>query len=104
MSYTVVQGRNTEAVTNILFTNGSSISPLVFQDGAVQQFGVNGTTNEEVLEALIDRLLSLQGMQGGRFACKENAVAITHIETALAWLRLRTYRREQRGVEGTDTP
>jgi len=57
---------------------------------------VNGTTNEEVLAVLIDRLNYLQS----KFPCRENAVAITHIETALLWLNHRTANRVKRGIEG----
>lgn len=56
----------------------------------------DGTTNEEVLAVLIDRLGFLQA----KFPCKENAVALTHIETALLWLEKRTAGRVARGVEG----
>lgn len=56
----------------------------------------DGTTNEEVIEALVDRLSFLQA----KFPCKENAVAITHLETALLWLEKRTNDRIKRGVEG----
>ena len=56
----------------------------------------DGTTNEEVLEVLIDRLTGLNS----KFPCKENSVAITHIETALLWLNKRTSDRMKRGVEG----
>lgn len=56
----------------------------------------NGTTNEDVLAVLIDRLNYLQG----KFPCRENAVALTHIETALLWLNKRTTDRKARGVEG----
>jgi len=56
----------------------------------------DGTTNEEVLEMLIHRLNGLQG----KFPCRENAIAITHIETALLWLNKRTADRVKRGVEG----
>jgi len=56
----------------------------------------DGTTNEEVLAVLIDRLTGLQA----KFPCKENAVAITHIETALLWLNHRTANRLARSVEG----
>lgn len=56
----------------------------------------NGTTNEAVLEMLIDRLQFLNG----KFPCRENAVALTHIETALMWLEKRTKDRLKRGVEG----
>ena len=37
-----------------------------------------------------------------KFPCKENAVAITHIETALLWNNHRTANRLARGVEGKD--
>lgn len=59
----------------------------------------DGTTNEEVLAMLIDRLNYLNG----KFPCKENAVALTHIETALLWLEKRTKDRKARGVEGLAT-
>lgn len=56
----------------------------------------DGTTNEDVLRVLIDRLNHLQS----KFPCRENAIAITHIETALLWLEKRTTDRMERGVEG----
>lgn len=56
----------------------------------------DGTTNEEVLAMLIDRLNFLQA----KFPCRENAIATTHIETALLWLEKRTADRKARGVEG----
>lgn len=54
------------------------------------------TTNEEVLAVLIDRLNFLNN----KFRCRENAIAITHIETALLWLNKRTADRIARNVEG----
>ena len=56
----------------------------------------NGTTNEEVLEMLIDRMKYLQA----KFPCKENACCITHLEEGLMWLEKRTRDRVKRGVEG----
>lgn len=56
-----------------------------------------GTTNEEVLACLIDRLGKLQA----KFPCRENALAITKLEEALMWLNKRTADRKARGVEGT---
>lgn len=56
----------------------------------------NGTTNEEVLAMLIDRINYLQQ----KFPCRENAIAITHIETALMWLNERTRKRKAQNVEG----
>jgi len=60
----------------------------------------DGTTNEEVLAALIDRLQFL----GSKLPCRENSIAITHLEEALMWLEKRTASRKARNVEGTNTP
>lgn len=56
----------------------------------------DGTTNEELLKVLIDRMNSLQA----KFPCRENAIATTHFETGLLWLEKRTADRTARGVEG----
>ncbi len=55
-----------------------------------------GTTNEELIKVLVDRMNSLQA----KFPCRENAIATTHLETALLWLEKRTADRKARGVEG----
>jgi hypothetical protein len=56
----------------------------------------DGTTNEEVLEVLIDRMNYLNS----KFPCRENSIVITHLETALLWLEKRTNDRLKRNVEG----
>lgn len=56
----------------------------------------DGTTNEEVLAVLVDRLNYLNG----KFPCRENSLAITKIQEALFWLNFRTSNRTARGVEG----
>lgn len=56
----------------------------------------DGTTNEEVIEVLIDRLNYLQA----KFPCRENAIVITKLEECLMWLNKRTSDRLKRGVEG----
>lgn len=56
----------------------------------------DGTTNEEVLSVLIDRLSYLQG----KFPCRENAIVITKLEESLMWLNKRTQDRQNRGVKG----
>jgi len=56
----------------------------------------DGTTNEEVLVVLIDRLNSLQA----KFPCRENAIVITKLEECAMWLEKRTKDRKSRGVEG----
>ena len=60
-------------------------------------FTVNdGTTNEEVLRVLIDRMNSMQA----KFPCRENAIVVTKLEESLMWLEKRTADRKARGVEG----
>lgn len=56
----------------------------------------NGTTNEEVLKMLIDRMNFLQS----QFTCRENAIVITKLEESLMWLEKRTIDRTIRSVEG----
>ena len=70
-----------------------------FQNGPIQEAGVNGISGEALLAVQIDRLRSFQA---GPFACRENATALTHLETALMWLQKRTRDRLARGVEGTN--
>lgn len=69
-----------------------------FQNGPINEHGVNGLTNEVLLEIVADRL---RGFQDGEYRCKENACALTHIEEAQHWLQQRTIERMRRGVEGT---
>jgi hypothetical protein len=61
----------------------------------------NGAFVETVIAAAIDRLEYYQRAAGCKFACRENALAITKLEEALHWLGHRTAARESRGVEGT---
>lgn len=70
-----------------------------FQNGPIKEHGVNGVTQEALLAIVADRLRSFQA---GPFASRENAVALTHIETAQLWLHKRTLDRIARGVEGTN--
>lgn len=56
----------------------------------------DGTTNEEILAVLIDRMNYLQSM----FPCRENAIVITKLEESLMWLNKRTSDRINRNVKG----
>ena len=56
----------------------------------------DGTTNEKVLEVLIDRMNFLQS----KFPCRENAIVITKLEESLMWLNKRTQDRLKRNVKG----
>ena len=70
---------------------------IKFQTGGVNETGINGCHNEDLISIVIDRL---QGFQSGNFSCRENAIAITKLEEALLWLNKRTNDRNKRGVQG----
>jgi hypothetical protein len=78
----------------------SLIQTVQFQKGAIKEHGVNGVMNEDLIAMVIDRL---ESFQDSPFKCRENALAITKFEEGLHWLRQRTTKRENRGVEGTHT-
>ncbi len=70
-----------------------------FQCGPVQEHGANGTSIEKVIDLLVSRL---EGFNAGPFRCRENSLAITHLQEAQNWLERRTRNRVERGVEGTN--
>lgn len=72
---------------------------IEFQNGPIQEAGVNGISGEALLAIVEDRLI---GFQSGPFACRENAVALTKLQEAMMWLQKRTRDRMARGVEGTN--
>lgn len=70
-----------------------------FQNGPISADNPpTGIHNEDLVSIVIDRL---RGFQSGKFACRENAEAMTHFEEGLMWLQKRTRDRMARGVEGT---
>ena len=71
---------------------------ISFQNGPVQEVGVNGVSDEAFLAIVEDRLI---GFQSGKFACRENALALTKVQEAMMWLQKRTRDRAARGAEGT---
>ena len=73
------------------------INKVKQEDGALVTVA-DGTTNEEVLRVLIDRMKYLQA----RMSCRENAIVITKLEESLMWLEKRTADRNARGVEGAE--
>jgi len=78
--------------------SGGKKTLIEFQNGPIQEEGVNGISGEALMAIQIDRLRSFQA---GPYACRENACALTYLETALMWLQKRTRDRMARGVEGT---
>ncbi len=81
-------------------THGRGID-IVWQNGPLgrdeDRIEPNGAFVEGVIAAAIDRIQFYQT----KFACRENALAITKLEEALHWLNARTARREAAGTEGT---
>ncbi len=76
----------------------NDIIDIKFQNGPINEAGVNGITQEALLAICMDRLYAFQR---GKFACRENALALTKLEEAMHWLHHRTRQRTLRGVEGT---
>lgn len=74
---------------------------IQFQAGPIAEVGINGGTIEGVVEVLKERL---EGFQQGDFACPENDQAIKGLQQVLNVLALRTRRRREQGVEGTNAP
>lgn len=105
-------------------TTGGAELVIQFQNGPIGEVGFNGISNEALIAVVIDRLKGFQGEnprplrqsigdstvvietinreeQWGKFKCRDNAIAITHLEDALMRLQKRTRDRMARGVEGT---
>ena len=75
---------------------------IVWQDGPLGRppKPATGAFVEDVIEAARQRLEFYQTASGGKFKCRENALAITKLEEALHWLTARRTEREARGVQG----
>lgn len=72
---------------------------LQFQNGPRNVEGsIPGVTEQALMAVLIDRMKSFQA---GPFSCRENAIVLTHLETALLWSKERTNERARRQVLGT---
>ena len=75
--------------------DGQEISFM--RGGRAEPDSVPGVTNEALLAVVIDRL---RCFQAGGFSCRENAIALTHLETGMLWLKQRAAERARRGVLG----
>lgn len=83
---------------------------IEFQNGPLLEAQLNGFSNEAFLAMIIDRMRGFQyGRKPddsfdenirGKFACRDNAIALTLLEDALMRLQKRTRDRLARGVEG----
>ena len=80
-------------------TSGNAAPTLVsFQNGPINEVGVNGVTHEALLAILCDRL---RGFQHGPYASPDNAEALKALGCAQVALLRRTRARMARDVEGT---
>lgn len=80
--------------------DGHIIATIQFQHGPRNVEGSTpGLTSTALLAMLIDHL---DGFQDGPYRCRENAVALTHLETAQLWMEKRTRDRAKRGVLGVN--
>jgi len=83
------------------YNGGRGLAEIKFQPAPIPEVGVIGVTNEVLLAIVAKRL---HEFQAGPYACRENAIALTHTIAALEALEARTRAREKRGVEGTVQP
>jgi len=76
------------------------LAHINFQHGPVKEKGVNGVSNEDLINMVLKRLSAFQETE---YKCRENAEAITKLEESLMWLRKRTSDREIRNVVGASS-
>lgn len=88
---------NASAVTSTMPVAQMDGLVVLFQNGPINEHGVNGVTQEALLAIVADRL---EAFQAGPFACLENLNALEHVHDAMTWLASRTKARMERGVEG----
>jgi len=77
---------------------------IQFQPGPLNGKEPTGAFIETLISIVVDRLQYYQKVNNNRFRCRENSLAITHLQEALHWLNHRTKDRITRGVEGTHKP
>lgn len=78
-------------------SDGKVLLDVKFQNGPIQEVGINGVQIEHLLAISIDRL---RDFQQGDFSHRFNSIALTKCEEALMWLQRRTVDLIRRGVEG----
>lgn len=93
-----ITGFNVDSNPSDFGIQATNVLDILFQNGPIGEVGTNGVTQEALLAIIIDRL---HCFQAGPYACRENAIALTHLEDAMHWLHHRTRARLARGVEGT---
>jgi hypothetical protein len=82
------------------FGVGGYLSFLKRGDGSGGDITHDGTTNEKVIAALIDRMEYLDA----KLPCEENKMVLIRLKQALAWLNERASVRLAQDVQGTNKP
>ncbi len=80
--------------------DGSDQLVIQFQNGPVEEHGVNGVQLTDVLRICLARYRMLNTS----FPCRENSLVITNLQQAIMWDDERTAQRTLAGVEGFDKP
>ena len=73
---------------------------IKFQDGPVDEHGVNGVQLVDVLKVCLARYQALNRV----LPCRENSIVVTKLQEAIMWDDERTSRRTAQGVEGSGHP
>lgn len=94
--YELENHENKEAQGQILQFIQKEPSPSIGTEPGLLVTVSDGTTNEELMRVLINRIQFLNS----KFPSRENSISITKIEEALMWQEKRTRDRQARGVEG----
>jgi hypothetical protein len=89
------------AVNDVKDTDGNPLGRVIqFQNGPrKEENSIHGVLDTDLLEIVRDRL---KAFQAGPFACRENALALTHLEESLFWMNARVENRIERNVLGTN--
>lgn len=74
------------------------LARIEFQKGPINEFGVNGCSEMDLLAVVLHRMHCFQQTE---FACPENDKVMGHVQAAMAQLEARKASRVARGVEGT---
>ena len=78
---------------------GDMVAKISFQNGARNEPGsITGVLDSDLIEIVKHRL---EQFQAGKFACRENALAVNALTEALFWIAKRANDRDERGVLGT---
>ncbi len=81
----IKMGNEWEKLGGVLtFQKGPLVKEPSVSDPNPQPSPPNGFSSEVLLAILIDHL---QGLQQGKFECRENAIVLTHLEESLMWLQ-----------------